>query len=150
MDNKITKSIIVKADAGKAFGVWENFENFPMFMKYVESVETISNEVSHWTVKGPMGKDIEWTATMTTYEPSKRIGWNTKDRNEQVTTSGQVTFNSLDHGETEVTVTMNVDPQGGKVGEVIAQIFSNPEKMLEEDLHNFKSYVEGLNLSTGV
>jgi uncharacterized membrane protein len=86
---------------------------------------------------------------MTTFEPDKRIGWNTKDREENVTTSGQVTFNQLSNNETEVTVMMKYDPEGGKVGQLIAQLFANPEKMLEEDLYNFKNYVEGNSNRSG-
>ncbi|RPI87985.1 MAG: SRPBCC family protein [Chloroflexi bacterium] len=146
MDNRITKSIIIKADAEQAYQIWENFENFPMFMKNVKSVSTTSptGHLSHWVITGPMGKDVEWTAEMTTREEGRRIGWNTKDREGDVTTSGQVTFTQLGHGDTEVTVTMNYDPsQAGFIGEKVAQIFTNPEKMVEEDLSNFKNYVEG-------
>jgi uncharacterized membrane protein len=55
-----------------------------------------------------------------------------------------VTFNSLPENETEVTVLMQYAPLGGKAGEFVANLFANPDKRLEEDLQNFKSYIEGM------
>jgi uncharacterized membrane protein len=42
-----------------------------------------------------------------------------------------------------VEVTMNfADPPGGKVGEVVAEAISNPERIMREDLQNFARIVE--------
>jgi len=144
MADTITKSIIVKADVSTAYRVWENFENFPYFMDNIKSVTKTGERKSHWVVEGPLGKDIRWNAETTKLEADKRIGWNTKDEEGNVTTSGQVTFNQLPENQTEVTVMMQYDPEGGKVGEAVAKIFANPEKRVEEDLENYKKYIEGM------
>jgi len=34
-------------------------------------------------------------------------------------------------------------PPAGKLGEFVAQLFSDPDKRLDEDLRNFKAYAEG-------
>lgn len=57
-------------------------------------------------------------------------------------TSGQVTFTDLGNGETQITVLMQYIPPGGAAGDIAGKLFSNPEKRLEEDLQNFKSYLE--------
>lgn len=145
MTEQVTRTIIVKADADRAFQAWENFENFPMFMEHVKSVRMIGPKTSHWEVEGPLGKTVEWDAETTTVDVNKRIAWNTKDSEDSdVTTSGQVSFNSLPHGETEVTVTLQYKPQAGVAGNLVAKLFANPEKQLEEDLQNFKKYIEGM------
>jgi uncharacterized membrane protein len=42
-----------------------------------------------------------------------------------------------------VDVTMNyADPPGGRVGEAVANVLSNPERNLREDLQNFAKIVE--------
>lgn len=143
MPNQITRTIIVKASPEEAFKVWANFENFPMFMKNIEQVRSFGNGLSHWEVSGPLGKTLEWDAEITKMDLNKRIGWSTKDRQGDLTTSGQVTFNPLPQGETEVTVIMQYDPRAGIAGDIVAQLLGNPEKKLEEDLSNFKSYIEG-------
>jgi uncharacterized membrane protein len=148
MAQQITRSLIVKASPDEAFRLWSNFENFPLFMKYIKSVNKTGENTSHWEMDGPVGTTIEWDAELTRVDPNKRIGWSTKDREGDITTSGQVTFNPLPHNETEVTVLMQYVPSGGKAGEFIANLFSNPEKRLEEDLQNFKNYIEGMHERT--
>ncbi len=145
MTEQVTRTIIVKADTKKAFQAWANFENFPRFMEHVKSVRMTGPKTSHWEVEGPLGKTVEWNAETTTIDDNKRIGWSTKDNEgSDVTTSGQVTFNSLPHGETEVTVTLQYKPQAGAAGNLVAKLLANPEKQLEEDLQNFKKYIEGM------
>lgn len=142
MTEQVTKSINVKRDVASVYAVWSNFETFPYFMKYVESVEKVGPRLSHWEVKGPLGTTVEWNAETTRTDPNQRIAWNTKDRSGTITTSGEVVFAELPAGETKITVTMNYSVPGGKLGEAVAQLFSDPEKRLEEDLRHFKQYVE--------
>jgi uncharacterized membrane protein len=58
-------------------------------------------------------------------------------------TSGEARFEEVTPGRTRIEVTMNyADPPGGRVGEVVADIISNPERNLKEDLENFAGIVE--------
>jgi uncharacterized membrane protein len=145
MTEQVTRSIIVKADVATAYDAWASFENFPRFMKNIKSVRTTGPNMSHWEMEGPVGTKIEWDAETTRMEPNKRIAWSSKDHEDSdITTSGQVTFNDLPHGETEITVMLQYVPRkGGAVGGAVANLFANPEKQLEEDLYNFKEYIEG-------
>src|ERR671916_695991 len=61
----------------------------------------------------------------------------------EVDTSGEVRFEEIDSDRTRIEVTMNyTDPPGGRVGEVVADAISNPERMMREDLENFAARVE--------
>jgi uncharacterized membrane protein len=142
MTDRVTKSVTVSGDAADVFNVWANFESFPYFMKYVNKVHKTGPRTSHWEVRGPLGMTVEWDAETTRLEPSQRIGWNTKDHDGTITTSGEVVFAPLDTGQTHVTVTMSYTVPGGKLGEAVAQLFSDPAARLEEDLRHFKEYVE--------
>jgi uncharacterized membrane protein len=144
MAEQITRSIIIKSAPDRAYQMWENFENFPMFMRWIKSVQKTGNGTSHWKMDGPFGKTLEWEAETTLKEPNKRIGWSTKDKDGDITTSGQVTFNGLPNHETEVTVMMQFIPKAGAAGDLVAKLFAHPENKLEEDLNNFKNYVEGM------
>lgn len=148
MSDQVTKSIIVKADPQRVFELWSNFENFPHFMNHVKEVKKVGDKRSKWTVSGLLGSTIDWTAEMTLVEENRRLGWSTKDRKGTVTTSGQVTFSDLPEGQTEITVVMNYSPPAGKAGKVVASLLANPEKRLEEDLRNFKSFAEGMHHRT--
>ncbi|HEX6386714.1 MAG TPA: SRPBCC family protein [Anaerolineae bacterium] len=144
MAKQVTRSIIVKAPLPAVYNLWANFENFPRFMEYIKSVTMTGSNTSHWVMKGPMGVNVDWNAEVTRLEENKRIGWSSKDNKGFITTSGQVTFNSLPQGETEVTVTVQYDVPAGKAGEAIAALFANPEQRLLEDLRNFKAIAEGM------
>jgi len=142
MTEQVTKTITVKRDVAGVYSAWANFETFPYFMKYVEKVEKLGPRMSHWEVKGPLGTTMDWNAETTRSEPNQRIAWNTKDHAGAITTSGEVVFTDLPDDQTQIAVTMNYTVPAGKLGEAIAQLFSDPEKRLDEDLRNFKLYIE--------
>lgn len=143
MAEQVTRTIIVKAPVSDVYQLWANFENFPYFMKNMESVSKTGDGLSHWVMKGPLGKKLEWDARTTRLEENTRIAWNSLDGGD-IKTSGQVTFTELPQGETEIAVTLQYVPPAGKVGELIAHLFDDPDGKLEEDLKNFKSYAEGM------
>ena len=142
MSERITKSIIVKGDISTLYDIWSDYETFPNYMNYVTNVVKTGPGTSQWEVAGPLGMPLEWTAETTREEPNQRIAWNTKDNDGSITTSGEVVFSELSDNQTHVTVTMNYTVPGGKFGEAVAQLFSDPDKRLEEDLRNFKAYIE--------
>lgn len=131
----------MKAPVQDVFRYWSNFENFPNFMQNIEEVRMTGEDTSHWKVKGPLGASVEFDAKTTEMNPDRGIGWNTVDG--QVMTSGEVKFEEVLPDRTRVELTMNyADPPGGKVGEVVADILSDPEKRTREDLENFAGIVE--------
>jgi len=141
MAQRVHESIEVQAPLEDVFSYWSNFENFSNFMQNVEEVRMTGQDTSHWTVKGPLGKSVEFDARTTEMDPSRGIGWNTVEG--EVMTSGEARFEEVSPGRTRIDVTMNyADPPGGKVGEVAANILSNPERNLREDLENFAKIVE--------
>lgn len=140
---RVEKSIRVNAPVDKVYQFWRSFDNFPQFMENVEEVRITdgSGRMSHWKVKGPLGKTFEFDAELVRDEPNKMIGWNS--RGGDIETSGAVTFADVG-AATEVHVVMNYyDLPGGAVGEAASRTLQNPEKMLEEDLQRFKDIVEG-------
>lgn len=141
MADQTTKTITVGASVEAAFEAWADFENFPRFMKHVKSVRKTGEGLSHWVVDGPFGKSVEWDAETTRLEKNKRIAWNSKESSE-IKTSGQVLFNELGKGQTEVTVTLQWVVPASKGGEKLMGLFADPAGRLEEDLRSFKQFVE--------
>jgi uncharacterized membrane protein len=138
---RVHESIEVQAPLQDIFTYWSNLENFPQIMRNVDEVRVVDQETSHWRVKGPLGKTVEFDARTTEMSPERGIGWNSVDGD--VDTSGQVRFEEVAQGRTRIDVTMNyADPPGGKVGEVVADAVSNPEREMSEDLENFARKVE--------
>ena len=141
MAQRVHESVEVQAPLQEVFTYWSNFENFPKFMSNIEEVRMTGQDTSHWRVKGPLGKSVEFDAKTTEMDPSRGIGWNTVEG--EVMTSGEVRFEEVLPDRTRVEVTMNyADPPGGKVGEVVANVLSDPEKSVREDLQNFAGIVD--------
>jgi uncharacterized membrane protein len=139
---RVEQSIEVNAPIDLCYQVWSNFEQFPRFMKNVESIRRKGNaNVWQWTVKGPLGKHVTWDAEVDALRPNSIVSWHSV-RNAEVDNSGAVTFKELNMGRTRVDVVISYEPPAGGVGEFVADIFSNPEKMIKEDLANFKNLVE--------
>jgi uncharacterized membrane protein len=141
LSQRVQGSVEVQAPAADAFRYWSNFENFSTFMSNVEEVRMTGEDTSHWSVKGPLGKSVQFDAKTTQMDPERGIGWNTIGGD--VMTSGEARFDEVAPGRTRIEVTMNYsDPPGGAVGEAIANVLSNPERNLGEDLQNFAKIVE--------
>jgi len=141
MSHDITKTIIVKRSTPEVYQLWANFSNFPQFMDHIKEVQITGPKTSHWVMEGPAGTTFEWDAVTTRLDEDQRIAWNSKD-DSAITTSGQVTFKELPHNETEIALTMRYEPPRGKLGDAVAKLFAHPEARVEEDLRNFKHYVE--------
>jgi uncharacterized membrane protein len=140
---RVEKSIRVKAPVSQVYEFWRNFENFPRFMEHVEEVRCLQADcrTSHWKLRGPMGKYVEYDAELTQDEPNKAIGWNA--RGGDINTTGNVTFTEQEDNTLVHVIMQWADTPGGAIGEALSRILQNPEKMIEEDLQRFKDIAEG-------
>jgi uncharacterized membrane protein len=141
MAQSVHESVEVQAPPQDVFLYWSNFQNFSRVMRNVEEVRITGQNTSHWQVKGPLGKTVEFDARTTEAGLERGIVWESVEG--EVDTSGRVSFEEVDPGRTRIEVTMNyADPPGGRIGEVVANAVSNPERELREDLENFAEKVE--------
>jgi uncharacterized membrane protein len=140
MAQRVHESIEVQAPLEDVFTYWSNLENLPQIMRNIEEVR-VAGDTSHWKVNAPLGRTIEYDARTTEMSPERGIGWQSIEG--EVDTSGQVRFEEVATGRTRIDVTMNyADPPGGKVGELAAEVISNPEREMREDLENFAKRIE--------
>lgn len=141
---KIKKDIVVEAPVEVVYDLWRNFENFPRFMEHIKDVRVTSDKMSHWKAEGPLGLNAEWDAEITLDEPQRAIGWRTVEGASSVITAGRVNFQPEQEGRTHLDVTIEYAPPGGPVGDLVAKVFSNPERHVEEDLDRFRQVIEGV------
>lgn len=142
MDKQVTKTIIIKEKPSRVFQAWANFEDFPKFMQHFKSVTKTGDKTSHWVMEMPGGENLEWEAETTLSEENKRFAWSSKDRGD-FTTSGQVTFTTLpEKEETQVTLIMQFSADRGTLPQSGA--LDRLDESLEEDLRNFKYYLENM------
>lgn len=142
----VTKEVIVNAPVAQVYNFWRNFENFPRFMDNIESIRITGSDESHWKMKGPLGKSVEWDAKTISVQENKKIAW--QSTGGDIETHGAVTFEEAGPNSTRVVVGLEYQPPGGVIGEVVAKLFSDPEDQLENDLNRFKKVAEGSDFAT--
>jgi uncharacterized membrane protein len=141
----------VNAPADQCYAWWRGLTNLPQIMPDVEQVvpKEGSTQRTHWKVRGPLGKTVEWDAEIVEDVPNTRIAWATEASSGlDVKNAGAVRFD--DHGGTTgVEVSLEYDPPAGVLGDAVAAIFSNPQSMVEKALQSFKSTIEAATPGAG-
>jgi uncharacterized membrane protein len=140
---RVEKSIRVRAPLSSVYQLWRDFENFPRFMEHVEEVRAQDPEGkrTHWKIRGPLGKSVEYDASLTQDEPNRSIGWNSSEGD--MSTTGNVTFTEQDDNTLVHVIMQWSEVPGGPIGEAASRVLQKPETMLEEDLQRFKDIAEG-------
>lgn len=128
----------------EVYNFWRDFENLPKFMTHLESVKPLSYTTSKWTAKGPAGiGTLSWKAEIIKDEKDRLISWSSLP-DSSIKNAGKVVFRRVKNG-TEIIVTISYHAPLGVAGEGAAKLL-NPyfEKLVKEDLINFKTYLESL------
>jgi uncharacterized membrane protein len=138
----IRKTLTIRREASELFEFWSDFTKFPRFMKHVESVTKKGEFTSHWIIKGPAGRPVEWDA-VSEVVPDERISWESLP-DADVYNRGEVRFRKAPGSRgTEVTVLIEYEPPAGAIGRTIASIVGEePALQLDEDLYRFKQLME--------
>jgi uncharacterized membrane protein len=141
----VAQAMLINKSPEELYRFWRNFENLPRIMRHVESVKVLDDRRSHWVVRAhkvPGGR-VGWDAEITRDDPNALIAWRSLDGSD-VQTTGQIRFaKALGDRGTEVHVDMDYVPPAGRLGKWIATIFGqNPQRLIREDLRNFKRLME--------
>jgi uncharacterized membrane protein len=147
----VTHYLEVNAPADQCYAWWRGLTNLPQIMPDVQEVTPKggSTHLTHWKVSGPLGKSVEWDATIVEDVPNARIAWATEDTSAaEVKNAGAVRFD--DHGGTTgVEVSLQYNPPGGVVGEAVAKLFADPQRKVQKALEAFKSTIESATPGAG-
>jgi len=140
----ITERITVNAPRDAVYNFWRDLSNLPKFMTHLKSVETVSDNESHWVANTPGNLiGLSWNAEITREEEGHYLGWQSIEGS-MIDNAGKVEFKDMLNGtDTELLVEINYFPPAGSVGRGLASLFNGVfEKMVREDIHNFKTYAE--------
>src|SRR5918995_905515 len=69
MPQRVEGNIEIEAPVETVYSYWETLENLPNFMANVQEVTPTGPDTTHWRVKGPLGKTLEWEAQMNYSDP---------------------------------------------------------------------------------
>lgn len=139
----ISTSLTVNKPVSEVYGVWRNVENLPFFMSHIKSVTPVTEHISEWTATIPNipGAEASWKAEILMDEPNELLSWHSMPGS-SIHNAGKVRFASVGEATT-IDVTISYKAPLGKPGELAAQLL-NPvfERMVENDIKNFKEYIE--------
>jgi uncharacterized membrane protein len=140
---RMTKTVTVNRPRVEVYRFWRNLENLPRFMTHLESVRVIDERRSHWRVKGPVGRAVEWESEITDDRANERIAWRSRD-GADVANRGSVEFRDAP-GErgTEVCVDLEYEMPGGSAAATMASLVGEaPSQKLSADLRALKAVLE--------
>jgi uncharacterized membrane protein len=145
---ELHKRIEIDAPIERVFAHWSQFEHFPEFMSHVREVKELGHGRSRWTVAGPFGAPVSWTAEMSAFRPNELLAWRSANGS-VVKHSGIVVFESWGDG-TKLEIQMTYNPPGGLLGHAMAWLFrKDPKHALDEDLSRLKTLLEIGKTSVG-
>jgi uncharacterized membrane protein len=142
----IQKTLYIDAPIDQVYAFWSNYENFPLFMSHVREVEDLGGGRSHWSVSGPGGLPIEWSAVLTQQVPEEVIAWKS-EAGSMLENAGIIRFSPSGTG-TRVNLRFCYHPPAGGAGQAVAALLgSDPRAKLNKDLGRMKSMLEATTRS---
>ena len=137
------ESITIMKSPSELYGFWRDFRNLPKVMTYLERVDLIDGNRSHWVAKGPGGVPAEWDAEIVHDEPGEMIAWRSVEGSE-VCNRGIVRFETATAGRgTVITVQLTYRPPAGLIGAAVARLMQrSPAQEIKEDLRHLKQQME--------
>ncbi len=148
---RVRKALEINRPPEACYRFWRDFGNFPGFMQHVEAVRMIDATRSHWTVRAPLGRRVEWTAELSSDVPSQQLGWRTLAGSE-IEHAGVVHFAPGIGGRgTRVQIDLDYVAPLGQAGARLARLFGEePSQQVAEDLRRFKQLIETGEIPTTV
>lgn len=139
----IRSSFSVARPRTEVYDFWRQLDNLPLFMRHLKKVTVLSPVRSHWEVKLPVAQ-VSWDAEIVEDQPGFMIGWHSVPGS-TIHNAGKVEFRDAPGGNgTIVNVVISYTPPAGGLGTAVGQLLTPVfEKMVREDVGNFKSYMEG-------
>jgi uncharacterized membrane protein len=138
----VEKTIRISAPVEVVYEIFSRPEEFPRFMCHVRAVDKLSEGRFRWTIEGPAGVPVTWTAELVEHTPNRRLAWRSVEPT-LVRNEGTIELVPESSEVTRVHVRMTYTPPGGIVGHAIAAIFgADPKHALDDDLLRMASLLE--------
>lgn len=143
VDVQMHATTTVNKGREEVYEFWRGLERLPSFMTHVEEVTWLDHSTTHWKVRAPLGRSVEWDARITEDVRGERLSWRSID-GADVENEGTVVFRPAPGGRgTEVHVTLRYRAPGGKLGALIARLAGeDPHQQVQDDLRRFKQVME--------
>lgn len=145
----IGRTVTINRSRAELYAFWRDFRNLALFMENVQSVTPVDGRRSHWVIKAPAGKTVEWDSDLTEEVADEVLAWESV-AGADIKNAGRIEFRDGPPGRgTEVTATIVYEPPGGDLGKLIAKLFQKePKIQARRELRRFKQLMETGEIST--
>lgn len=146
---KVVRAVTILQPANVLYQFWREVANLTQIIHHPVEITTMSGEESHWKVSAPAGRTVEWDALIINDEVNRLIAWRSREGGD-VDNAGSVRFESAPGDEgTEVTVALEYDPPGGKLGAAVAKLTRDgAASQIYDALRRFKALMEAGEIPT--
>ena len=136
------RAVTINRPAAELYAYWRDFAKLPTFLDNVERIDVLDSHRSHWVVKAPGGRTVEWDAIIVEEQEGALIAWASAE-GADVPNSGRIEFRDAGARGTVVTATIAYDPPAGVIGKIVAKMFQRePNMQARQDLKRFKQLME--------
>jgi uncharacterized membrane protein len=148
-DELVGRTVTINRSRHELYAFWRDVENLPQVMENIESVVATDERRSHWVVRAPAGKTVEWDSVIVEDIPDELISWKS-EAGADIKHSGQIEFRPAPGNRgTLVTATIVYDPPAGAIGKLVARLFQRePKVQSRRDLRRFKQFMETGEIAT--
>lgn len=145
---KVVRAVTVLKPADELYRFWRHLPNLVRVIHHPVTITETSPTESHWSVSAPGGR-VEWDALIINDEPGRLIAWRSREGGD-VDNAGSVRFEAAPGDEgTEVTVALEYDPPGGKLGALVAKFTrDSASSQVFDALRRFKALLEAGEIPT--
>jgi len=145
----VGRTVLINRPRAELYAFWRDFRNLATFMENVESVTPGDGRTSHWVIKAPAGKTVEWDSILVEDIEGELIAWESAE-GADVKNTGRIEFRDNTAGRgTELSATIVYDPPAGEIGKLIAKLFQKePKIQARRELRRFKQLMETGEVST--
>ena len=140
---EIEHSITVEKPARELYRFWREPQQFAQIMEDFAEVTPLDENRTHWRVRSPFGRTLEWDTQVVEDRPGEMLRWESL-QGARLRSEGEVRFRPApkDWG-TETTLHLRFDTPGGVIGKTLAPRQGIMSHMpVEKALRRFKSLAE--------
>ena len=135
---RLTRSVVIAAPQTVLYELCERIEGLGELLKDVQSVERTGARTHRWRAERG-GEATSWETETTRSEPPSLIEWRTREHSGGLRMDGELSFQELPGGRTELRLVLNIQP--GSEGSPLSAL-RETERIVDENLESFKAGAE--------
>jgi uncharacterized membrane protein len=139
----IRETFIVNQPRELVYFAWRRLEDLPLFLRHVKEITLRDDTHSHWVIDTPGHLPvIEWDAEIVEDSEGEMMSWRSLPGS-SIETAGKVVLMDFPGNATQVRIMISYRPPAGYIGSTLAKLLTPTfERMVQEDIGNFKEYME--------